>query len=473
MENLSVLQDHRTNLEQEKIKVKTDLDKMRDKLDELLKQKEVLDLNNEELKKQIAELHDNEDNSELEDSLEDGEEMRDLTEKLSLLTSLRRNLEERNSVLEGKCNDMQGQLQELLKGSQLEENSRLFYETLEGIRREKEGIIKEDQNIEKETKELWREAHEVKSEMEALSAINRTVDEDSREIQDIFGQIKSERGKLIGQDKLLNERYPLIFQSLDEVCQERIKLRARIQAAEEESREKRQLLQTDLEAALKQKSVEDLFDAWKAEKEKVLSDNKDLDKLMAGLMDKSDILNRKKRDLAVKNKELDDRSELLKERFSTNQSRKEKLVSDYKEKEDTLTNVTEEVEKFYEESGENKRTALNAILENFDQIKREKSLIMSEDAEVVEKIEQINSESEAIRDRKYHANKQTNYETKLKVLIEKKEAFLEQDKNIAEEFEKYEETIEKLQRLKTSLTKQIEDIDWQLCLSGNSLSKDK
>ena len=172
----------------------------------------------------------------------------------------------------------------------------------------------------------------------------------------------------------------------------------------------------------------------------------------------------------MKNKEICNQSEILKERFSKNQSKKEKLVSDYKGKEETLTNVTSEVEKFYGESGENKRAALNTIVERFDQIKKEKSLVMSEDAELVDKMDKINCEYTEICNKKRHANKQQIYETKLRVLIEKKEAFLEQDKNIAEEFEKYEVTIEELQGLKSSLTKQIEDVDWQLCLSDNSLS---
>ena len=240
--------------------------------------------------------------------------------------------------------------------------------------------------------------------METLRGINLTLDEDNKEIQEIFGKINSERGKLISQDRLLSERYPLIFQSLEVVCQERIQLRDRIEAAEEDSSQKHQLLQADLEAALKQKSVEDLFDAWKAEKKKVLSDNNDLDSLMSGLLHKSDILNKKKKDLAARNKELEDQSEMLKERFSKNQSRKEKLVLDYKEKEESLTNVMNEVEKFYEESGENKRTALNDLLENFDQIKREKSLIMSEDAEIVDKIDKINSEFGAICNKKRQNN---------------------------------------------------------------------
>ena len=447
MENSSQLQCHKIKLEEEKIKVKTDLNKIRDKLDELLKQKEVLDQNNEELKKQIEDFNENEENSDQDGDLEDGEELGDLTEKLSLLTSLRKDLEERNGVLEEKCRNMQGQFEDLLKGSQLEQSSRLFYETLDGIRREKQEIILEDEKIETETKELWTEARMIKSEMETLREISRTLEEDEKEIQEIFGKINIERGKLISQDRLLSERYPLIFQSLEAVCQERIELRDRIEAAEEESSERHQLLQADLEAALKQKSVEDLFDAWKVEKEKVLSENKDLDNLMAGLLHKSDILNKKKKDLAARNKELEDQSEILKERFSKNQSRKEKLVLDYKEKEESLTNVMNEVEKFYEESGENKRTALANLIENFDQIKTEKNLIMNEDAEIVGKIDKINSEFAAICNKNRHANKQQLYETKLKVLIEKKEAFLEQDKNIAEEFEKYEENIEELQGL--------------------------
>jgi len=62
-------------------------------------------------------------------------------------------------------------------------------------------------------------------------------------------------------------------------------------------------------------------------------------------------------------------------------------------------------------------------------------------------------------------------EEKLRVLIEKKESFLEQDHNIAEQFEKYERNIDELQQLKLKLTKQIEDVDWQLCLNGNSITK--
>ena len=47
---------------------------------------------------------------------------------------------------------MQGQFEDLLKDSQLEENSRLFQEKLEGIRREKEEIMTEDEIIEREKK---------------------------------------------------------------------------------------------------------------------------------------------------------------------------------------------------------------------------------------------------------------------------------------------------------------------------------
>ena len=45
---------------------------------------------------------------------------------------------------------------------------------------------------------------------------------------------------------------------------------------------------------------------------------------------------------------------------------------------------------------------------------------MSEDAEIVEKIDKISSEFGEICNKKRHANKQQIYETKLKVLIEKK-----------------------------------------------------
>merc|ERR1711936_1327280 len=107
----------------------------------------------------------------------------------------------RNETLEEKCRIMENQFEELMKGTEAEENSAVFYGKLEEIRKEKEKLIKEDEDIENETKELWREAQNIKSGMENIAKVNSCLDEDSKEIQAIFESINAERFKLVTEDR--------------------------------------------------------------------------------------------------------------------------------------------------------------------------------------------------------------------------------------------------------------------------------
>merc|ERR1711936_118335 len=110
-----------------------------------------------------------------------------------------------------------------------------------------------------------------------------------------------------------------------------------------------------------------------------------------------------------------------------------------------------------------KKEALEELLKKFEGIKCEKSIIVKEDLEISNKIESLNSRYELLCTGKREGDKklkQKVLEEKLKVLIEKKESFLEQDHNIAKQFKKYERNIDELQQLKLKLTKQIEDVDW-------------
>ena len=470
MENFTQLQNTKKKLEEEKMRVKKELNKIKGQLGELLEEKEKLDRENIEVKKEIEFVTREEDDEQHENQ---GEKIQNVTEQLAMFTSKKKDVQNRNETLEEKCRIMENQFEELMKVAEAEENSAVFYGKLEEIRKEKEKLIKEDEDIENETKELWREAQNIKSGMENLAKVNSCLDEDSKEIQAIFESINAERFKLVTEDRLLTERFPLILEALEKVCGERKELSNKIDATEDID-ERDDLLNMDLEAALKQKEVEDLFDDWKKKKEKLLDDNKDLDILMIRLQEKCDVLNNKKIELSRRNKELEDDSEQLKEKFSKNQFRKENITREYKIKENTLNRVTEEVDTFYNGDEIYKKEALEELLKKFEGIKCEKSIIVKEDLEISNKIESLNSRYELLCTGKIEGDKgfkQKVLEEKLKVLIEKKESFLEQDHNIAEQFEKYERNIDELQQLKLKLTKQIEDVDWQLCLNGNSITK--
>ena len=478
MEGLAELQNNRKKIEEEKDKVIEELKKIKCKLDDLLEEKERLDLTNVEISMEIEALtlilEKDEDNS---IAVHSSQDIEDLTNELDILTREKKDIQKRNEALEEKCKIMEEKFSELFQGADQEDKSELFYQQLEAIRREKEQIIAEDELIENETNVLWKEAEDIKSEMGHLTRINNRLDEDIKEIQEILEKIDTERGKLIAEDKLLDERYPPILESLETVCEERKDLLKKINSTDEGSEERDQLSKRDLEAALKQKRLEDLFNGWREEKERILGDNKELDLLMGSLRGKCEIVNQKKREVAQKNQQLESDSEKLKEKFSSNQSKKERIISDFRKNEETLSDTTNRVEKFYDDEEIAKKKAFEELVKDFGQIKEYKIVIMNGDAEISKKIDLMNSKCEEIRNKKIedrrikNRSKKQNAEDRIQVLIELRAANLEQDQTIADEFEKYEKMIDELQQEKSNLTQHMEDIDWQLCLDGNSIKK--
>ena len=476
MESVAELQNNKKKIEEEMNKVNEELRKIKNKLGDLLEEKERLDVTNVEISKEIEALtlilDEDEDDSV---ALHSDQDIKDVTDELDMLIRKKKDIQDKNEALEQKCKIMEEKFSELFQGTDQEDTSELFYRQLEVIRREKEQIIAEDEIIENETKALWKEAEDIKSEMDLLTRINARLNEDTKEIQEILEKIDTERGKLIAEDKLLDERYPPILESLKSVCEERKELLKKIDSTDEGTEERDQLSKSDLEAALKQKRLEDLFNGWKEEKERILGDNKELDLLMGSLRGKCEIVNQKKREVAEKNQQLERDSEKLKEKFSINQFKKERIISDFRKNEETLNDTTNRVEKFYDDEEIAKKKALEELVKDFGQIKDDKIVIMNEDTEISEKIDLMNSKCEEIRNKKIedkriiNSSKKLDAEDRIQVLIELRAANLEQDQTIADEFEKYEKMIDQLQQNKSNLTQQIEDLDWQLCLDGNSI----
>ena len=401
--------------------------------------------------------------------------MKEIIEQVASLTIERNEIRNENEKIENRCQEMEQIFKDFFDSNE-KCNLDSFHQDLEKISQEKEKILKEDQLIEAENKDLWEEAKSIRIEMETIAQISHQVDEDGKEMNDIFLKINDERGKLIEQDKLLNNRYSSILENIQRICQERIELRHKMEASSDET-EKDHYLTEDLSLAGIQKDAEDAFDQWKKEKELVLKDNNDLDDILDNLLVKFEYVKQKKAELQNKSKDLESESESLKTKFALNQDRKENIIKLYKKEDRKVESILEEINSQHENSEDttdNKSNIKNAVME-FEGIKLQKEKLMSQDENISLKLQRINSEYEHLAKEKQNQHKEIEskkaVEVKIMNLITRKEEILKQDEEIALKFEKFEKEIDCLQKSKQNLKKQIEDINWEACLQGNDLDQ--
>ena len=109
MENFTQLQNTKKKLEEEKMRVKKELNKIKGQLGELLEEKEKLDRENIEVKKEIEFVTREEDD---EQHGNQGEEIQNVTEQLAMFTSKKKDVQNRNETLEEKCRIMENQFEE-------------------------------------------------------------------------------------------------------------------------------------------------------------------------------------------------------------------------------------------------------------------------------------------------------------------------------------------------------------------------
>ena len=207
---------------------------------------------------------------------------------LETLVEKKKAIQAEDEELDSICGKMKASFEEVLKKSQTQnEGSKDLSARLENVKNEKERIMREDQELEISNSKLWETTERIKQDTERVTVISSELEKDSKEINEIFTQINNERLKLIDQDKLLNARYPAILESLQLVCQQRIDLQLLVK--EDSSKEESEKM-NDLELAVAQQDIEQQFEDWKREKENLLKDNSDLDKILESLLVKNEIL---------------------------------------------------------------------------------------------------------------------------------------------------------------------------------------
>ena len=184
------------------------------------------------------------------------------------------------------------------------------------------------------------------------------------------------------------------------------------------------MLREDLELAVEQKNAEEIFEKWKVDKESVLKENNELDTLLDSLMQKFNLLKNKKQEIMLQRQETELAIQSLKHNFEENQTLKEAIMSEYAEQETIFENLMKRVE-----------------------------------AEFQSKL--------SLENEKRKANKVDQ----LDILITNKEVLLKEDKEIAVKFDAFEKEIDHLHLAKQKLQKQLEDVDWEICLNGNDLDR--
>ena len=149
MESVAELQNNKKKIEEERNKVNEELRKIKNKLGDLLEEKERLDVTNVEISKEIEALtlilDEDEDDSV---ALHSDQDIKDVTDELDMLTRKKKDIQDKNEALEQKCKIMEEKFSELFQGTDQEDKSELFYRQLEVIRREKEPFFKTKKRLE-------------------------------------------------------------------------------------------------------------------------------------------------------------------------------------------------------------------------------------------------------------------------------------------------------------------------------------
>ena len=103
MESVAELQNNKKKIEEERNKVNEELRKIKNKLGDLLEEKERLDVTNVEISKEIEALtlilDEDEDDSV---ALHSDQDIKDVTDELDMLTRKKKDIQDKNEALEQK-----------------------------------------------------------------------------------------------------------------------------------------------------------------------------------------------------------------------------------------------------------------------------------------------------------------------------------------------------------------------------------
>jgi len=535
------LEEEQQRLKKEEAEVAKKLNNLKTKLDDLLLEKEAVDQRSAEVDKQ---LEDCKQSSRIkqqikEVDIENGDEyklikcefdqvtvdrektlekkkivekkMENMNNEFEMIVYERNKIRSEDQEIEERCEEMRKQFDTFNQKTSQSDLPDSFEDRLEIIRAAKEAILSEDKEIDEESRLLWIKAHAVKDQMFNNAKKHQLLDADNEEIQKLFNDITNERTKLIEKDNLLNGRYQIIHDNIQNVCEKRVELKVEIESkkAETESGDKDSVMQEDLELAVKQKEFENIFENWKKEKASLIQDNKDLDILLDNLMNKFELLKEKKRILVDEDIYLQNQSQELKSKFEMNQNRKDTAIENFKEKEQLTTDLVEEFklltntgnDRTKDQEGEKSDKNIHHLLEEFEALKQRKNDLRVKDEEVTKKFVLANSEFEDLTEEnniltQYQEEIETVYE-KLKTvldskkqtsskdnnekdssagglkenLLKEKEVLTKKDLQIAEKFDKYDTEIEALENVARDLKTKQEEIEWETCLLGNELEE--
>ena len=380
--------------------------------------------------------------------------------ELEAITEKKREIQNENDTLELKCEKMKTSFDKTIQKSQDTHSYDILAE-LEQIKSEKERIMREDNELELSNSKLWEAAGRVKHETQRVAAISSQLEQDAKEMEEIYKRINDERAKLIDKDKLINARHSAIVESLQAVCQQRMTLQLQINDSSSSNSSNNSNDESenikDLELAVLQKDIEDQFEDWKMEKENILKENSDLDKILDSLLAKNDILKQRNNEIFEKKISLSQESDAISKDFERNQSSKESLIKQFKNEEENIERIMKESNEY--SSSDSTDSDIKQFLEDFAEVKTRREMLSIQENKYNEEIMQI--KEKLCQGNNLEPENKDNVD--IESLIKKKEILLEEDKELAYKFEEYEKVIDELNSTRDKLKKEIEDLEWETC----------
>ena len=277
------LEQEEQSLKKKEEQVAEQLNDLKQKLDDLLLEKDGIDEMTAGVDKQLKECGEkNQDRNRTGDGVDDNylvikhefdqvssdrekilekkkineKKMEDMNNDFEMIVYERNKIRAEDEEIEKRCKRMRKEFDTINQKSP-QDLPESFIDQLEKIRVAKEDILKDDKEIDEENTQLWAEAHSVKDQMFAISRKHALLDEDNKEIEKLFNEITSERNKLIERDNLLNGRYQVIHENIQDVCDQRIEVKVQMDNLVKERKideplgVKDALMQEDLDLAVK------------------------------------------------------------------------------------------------------------------------------------------------------------------------------------------------------------------------------
>ena len=386
--------------------------------------------------------------------------------ELEAITEKKREIQNENETLELKCEQMKTSFDKTIQKDQDTHSYDILAE-LEHIKSEKERIMREDNTLELSNSKLWEAAGRIKHETQRVAAISNQLEQDSKEMDEIYKRINDERAKLIDKDKLINARHSAIIESLQTICQQRMTLQLQINDSSSHNSNDESENIKDLELAVLQKDIEDQFEDWKMEKENILKENSDLDKILDSLLAKNDILKQRNNEIFEKKISLSQESDAISKDFERNQSSKESLIKQFKNEEEKIERIMKESNEY--SSSNSTDSDIKQFLEDFAEVKARREMLSIQENKYNEEIMQIKENYENLLNLCQGNNLEPENKDNVDIesLIRKKEMLLEEDKELACKFEEYEKVIDELNSTRDKLKKEIEDLEWETCFQEN------